>query len=130
MKIANSKSVAPKCLRVVDGSTGKPSQGVVQEKKAFREHFSTLMGGEVGTFASLIQLDRQAPASRFEGVSDSDVVGCVPTFFDLVCCFSSFVRGKACGVGKLVPDVLSCFLDPIARLFFPRGEGQDPRVLH
>ncbi len=68
------------------------------------------MGGEVGTFASLVQNDRQAPASRFEGVSDGDVVGCVPTLFDLVRCYSSFVNGKACGEGMLVSDILKPFL--------------------
>ncbi len=45
LKIANNKSAAPKCLRVIDSDTGLPSQGVVQEKQAFRNHFSNLMRG-------------------------------------------------------------------------------------
>ncbi len=119
LKIANNKSAAPKCLRVIDSSTGSPSQGGVQEKQAFRQHFSTLMGGEVGTFASLVQHDRQAPASRFQGVSDDDVVGCVPMLFDLIRCYSSFSKGKACGEGMLVSDILKLFPVHLAKLFFP-----------
>ncbi len=59
------------------------------------------MGGEVGTFASLVQLDRQSSTSRYDGVSSDDVVGCVPTLFDLIRCYSC-VKGKACGEGLLV----------------------------
>ncbi len=33
LKAANNKSSSPKCLRVIDSSTGLPSQGIVQEKK-------------------------------------------------------------------------------------------------
>ena len=45
LKVANNKTATPKCLRVIDSETGLPSQGVVQEKYAFRQHFSDLMGG-------------------------------------------------------------------------------------
>ena len=58
LKVANSKSATPKCLRVIGSGTGLPSQGVVQEKHAFRQHFSELMGGEVCTFESLVHRDR------------------------------------------------------------------------
>ncbi len=63
LRVANNESSAPKCLRVIDKSTGLPSQGVVQEKMAFREHFAELMGGATCTFSSLVQKDRAAPAS-------------------------------------------------------------------
>ncbi len=53
LKIANNKASAPKCLRVIGNSTCITSQGILQEKQAFRNRFSTLMGGEVGTFAPL-----------------------------------------------------------------------------
>ncbi len=39
LKVANNKTAAPKCLRVIDSNTGSPSQGIVQEKQAFRQHF-------------------------------------------------------------------------------------------
>ncbi len=45
LRVANNKTAAPKCLRVIDSVTGLPSQGIVQEKQAFRSHFSNLMGG-------------------------------------------------------------------------------------
>ena len=73
LKVANNKTAAPKCLRVVDSNTGLPSQGVVQEKQAFRRHFCELMGGEVGTFASLVQKDRHPSASRYNNVSEDEV---------------------------------------------------------
>ena len=84
LKVANNKAAAPKCLRVVDSNTGLPSQGVVQEKQAFRRHFCELMGGEVGTFASLVQKDRHPSASRYNNVSEDEVAESVPTLIDLL----------------------------------------------
>ena len=94
-----------------------PSQGIVQEKQAFRSHFSDLMGGEVGTFASLVQKDRYPPADRFDNVSEDEVAASVPTFFDLFNCYSSFVKGKACGEGLLVSDVFKLFPYHLSKLF-------------
>ena len=77
------------------------------------------MGGEARTFASLVQLDRQSSASRYDGVSSDDVVGCVPTLFDLIQCYSSFVKGKACGDGLFVSDIFQFFPIHLAKLLFP-----------
>ena len=63
------------------------------------------MGGDNGTFASLVLSERESPASRFHGVSNDDVVASVPTLFDLHNCYSVFVKGKACGEGRLVSDI-------------------------
>ncbi len=93
---------------------------MVQERQAFRQHLSALMGGEVGTFASLVRQDRQALASRFDGVTDGDVVECVPTLFDLIQCYASFVKGKACGEGLLASDGLKLvFPFTLPNYFFP-----------
>ena len=117
LKVANNKTAAPKCLRVVDSNTGLPSQGVVQEKQAFRRHFCELMGGEVGTFASLVQKDRHPSASRYNNVSEDEVAESVPTLIDLFNCFYAFIKGKACGEGLLVSDVSSCFRTTLPKYF-------------
>ncbi len=67
-------------MRIIDKATGKLAQNVVQERHAFRENFSDLMGGEVGTFASLIQKECEASASRFSGIDLSCLADTVPTF--------------------------------------------------
>ena len=119
LKVANNKTAAPKCLRVIDSVTGLPSQGIVQEKQAFRNNLSTLMGGEVGTFASLVQKDRYPPADRYNKVSEDEVAASVPTFFDLFNCYSSLVKGKACGEGLFVSDVFKLFPYHLSKLFYP-----------
>ncbi len=119
LKVANNKSATPKCLRVIDSSTGMPSQGIVQEKQAFRSHFSELMGGEVGTFESLVQKDRYPPADRFNNVSEDEVAACVPTFFDIFNCFSKFIKGKACGEGLMAFDVFKLYPYHLSKLFYP-----------
>ena len=119
LRVANNKTAAPKCLRVIDSVTGLPSQGIVQEKQAFRNHFSNLMGGGVGTFASLVQKDRYPPADRYNNVSEDEVAASVPTFFDLFNCYSSFVKGKACGEGLLVSDLFKLFLYHLSKLLYP-----------
>ncbi len=118
LKVANNKAATPKCLRVVDSQTGLPSQGIVQEKKAFRQHFSNLMGGEVGTFSSLVQKDRHPSASRYNNVTE-DEIQAVPTLIDLFKCFSNFKKGKACGEGLLVSDIFKLFPFHLSRVFFP-----------
>ncbi len=89
LKVANNKAATPKCLRVIDSRTGLPSQGIVQEKEAFRQHFSDLMGGEVGTFSSLVHKDRYPSASRYNNITE-DEIQAVPTLIDLFNCFSNF----------------------------------------
>ena len=118
LKVANNKAATPKCLRVVDSQTGLPSQGIVQEKKAFRQHFSNLMGGEVGTFSSLVPKDRYPSASRYNNVTE-DEIQAVPTLIDLFKCFSNFKKGKACGEGLLVSDIFKLFPFHLSRVFFP-----------
>ncbi len=118
LKVANNKTAAPKCLRFVDSNTGLPSQGVVQEKQAFRRHFCELMGGEIGTFASLVQKDRHPSASRYNNVSEDEVAESVPTLIDLFNCFYAFIKGKACGEGLLVSDVFKLFPYHLAVVFF------------
>ncbi len=119
LKVANNKTAAPKCLRVVDSNTGLPSQGVVQEKQAFRRHFCELMGGEVGTFASLVQKDRYPSAGRYDNVSEDEVAESVPTLIDLLNCFYAFIKGKACGEGLLISDVFKLFPYHLAKVFYP-----------
>ena len=105
-------------MRVIDTHTGSPSQGLVQEKPAFRSRVSDLMGGEIGTFASLIQKDREPSADRYDKVSEDDVVASVPTFFDPFNCYSSFVKGKACGEGSLVSDIFKLLPYHLSKLFY------------
>ena len=77
------------------------------------------MGGAIGTFAILIQKDREPPADRYDKVSEDDVVASVPTFFDLFNCCSSFVKGKACGEGLLVSGMFKLFPYHLSKLFYP-----------
>ncbi len=119
LSIANSKTKDPKCMRIIDKSIGKPTQNVVQEKHAFREHFSDLMGGEVGTYASLIHKDRDAPASRFSGIDLSRLADVVPTFFDLFNCYAKFVGGKATGESRIASDVFRKFPMLMAKVYYP-----------
>ena len=77
------------------------------------------MGGGVGTFASLVQRDRASSADRYDNVSGNDIIGCMPTLFDLIKCYSSFVKGKACGEGLLVSDVFKSFPVHLSRIFYP-----------
>ncbi len=118
LKVANNKSATPKCMRVIDSHTGQPSQGVVQEKHAFRRHFSNLMGGEVCTFESLVNKDRCSSVSRYANVTE-DEIDAVPTLFDLFNCFMKFTKGKACGEGLLVSDVFKTFPYHLAVAFYP-----------
>ena len=119
LSIANAKSKDPKCMRIIDKSTGKPTQNVVQEKHAFRKHFSDLMGGEIGTFAALIQKDRNLPESRFSGIDTNCLDNVVPTLFDLFNCFAKFVRGKATGESRLASDVFRRLPLLMARVYYP-----------
>ncbi len=119
LSIANAKSKDPKCMRIIDKSTGRPTQNVVQEKHAFREHFSDLMGGEIGTFAALIQKDRNLPESRFSGIDTNCLDNVVPTLFDLFNCFAKFVRGKATGESRLASDVFRRLPLLMARVYYP-----------
>ncbi len=116
--IASAKAKDPKCMRVHE-ITGKPTQNVVQEKHAFRDHFSDLMGGEVGTFAALIQKDRGVPESRFSGVDTNCLDYVVPTLFDLFNCYAKFIRGKATGESRLASDVFRKFPLLMARVYYP-----------
>ena len=43
----------------------------------------------------------------------------VLTFFDLLNCYSSFVKGRACGKGLLVSDVFKLFPYHLPKLFYP-----------
>lgn len=115
--VAGSRKKDPKFLRV--GSGGVPSQSVVQEKLAFRDHFSRLMQGDVCSFASLVQADRNSSACRFDNIISDSVPYSMPLLFDLVCYNSSLKKGKACGEGRLVSDVFRCFPALMARLFSP-----------
>ena len=83
LKVANNKSATPKCMRVIDSKIGLPSQSVVQEKYAFRQHFSDLMGGEVCTFESLVHRDRHPSSSRYNNVTEDEIVA-VPTLIDFL----------------------------------------------
>jgi len=118
LKIANNKTATPKCLRIIDSHTDKPSQSVVQEKQAFRRHFANLMGGEVCSFESLVHKDRNSSVCRYDNVT-KDEIDAVPTLFDLFNCFMKFIKGKACGEGLLVSDVFKMFPYHLAVIFYP-----------
>ncbi len=106
-------------MRIVDKSTGKPTQSVVQEKHVFRDHFSDLMGGEVGTFAALIQKDREVPESRYSGIDMDCLDKVIPTLLDLFNCYAKFHRGKATGESRLGSDVFRRFPLLMARVYYP-----------
>ena len=118
LKIANNKTATPKCLRIIDSHTDKPSQSVVQEKQAFRRHFANLMGGEVCSFESLVHKDRNSSVCRYDNVT-KDEIDAVPTLFDLFNCFMKFIKGKACGEGLLVSDVFKDVPIPPCCYFLP-----------
>ena len=93
LKVANNKTATPKCMRVIDTHTGQPSQSVVQEKQAFRRHFSNSMGGELCTFESLVVKDRCSSGSRYGNVTE-DEIDAVPTFIDLFNCLKNILRER------------------------------------